>query len=90
MQKPAAAEPVDFEQRYQELQENYDKLDKQAQKMKLRISELEREKQKAFEESQQKEKNEGQVIALSSSRIDDLTRQNQSLKKKVRSRDPDH
>lgn len=78
-QASVPAVPVD--QRIKELQEAHERTEK---KYKARISELERDKQRLLDESALRSRNEGQVVTMNNNKIEELTKTNLALNKKVR------
>ena len=57
--------------------------EKQVIKLKQRIAELEKEKQRIFDDHQQKARNESQIILMNTSKIEDITKNNLQITKKV-------
>jgi len=85
--KMVEAELKAEKEKHKELQENFDKTDKQVQKYKQKIAELEKEMHKKLEESTLKSKNETHVLMMNNSKIEEMTKSNHSLNKKLLDQD---
>lgn len=88
--REAEAEVVKWKKRNQELEDKLkdceaegDKKDREVQKYKQRISEMEKEKGRVVDDFNQKIRNEDQVIVINNNRIEDLTKSNHQLNRKV-------
>lgn len=77
----ASVPPASVDQRLEEQQKAHERLEKKYQ---ARIAELERDKHRLLEDSALRSRNEGQVVTMNNNKIEELTRTNLALNKKVR------